>query len=307
MFGASSIRRALGTFLKNPTVNLMTIGTIAAALVVAGLYLALLQGMEGLSVGWGKNATLSLYLDENLKSDQWQQVHLHVEERVRKNSHGLPIDAVQLQTPNTLLERFKARGPKEEALVAGIDAEIFPATIEITLGSGFASLDAIASLAGFLEKMPQIQSVDYGQEEFQELAALLKLLRMVGAGIGLLLAGAIAFIIGNTIRLAVYARRDEIAILELVGATASFIRTPFLVEGVLWGLGGGLLASALLYLAHLVVAPSLNQRLSAFLGEFELLLFSAPLSLLLILAGMMIGLLGAATALRRFMESSLSA
>jgi cell division transport system permease protein len=112
-----------------------------------------------------------------------------------------------------------------------------------------------------------------------------------------------AFIVANTIKLAVYARRDEIAIQRLVGATRWFVRTPFLIEGAAWGLFGGLLAALIMWVADLVVAPELSRAAAVVLGDLDVRLFAPDVAAAIVGLGVVLGLIGSALAVRRFLDA----
>lgn len=288
------VEKAFASVRAAPGLTILTSGTIAAALVVLGAYVMGLQNLERLTLVWGRSATLSAYLSDQVEPSEWEAVRHQIES----------FDSVgraELVTPKQALERFRNRGPHAAALVEGVTEEVLPAQVEVTLQSGFADLNVVEAVAQSMAALPQVEEVDYGREEFDRLQALLDVLRYVGLVAGLLLALATAFIVSNTIRLTVYARRDEISILRLVGATGWFIRTPFLVEGALWGLLGGGLGVGALVLADVLLGPRATEAIADVLGGLDVDLFDAPVGLLLMATGLALGVGGSALAVRRFM------
>ena len=121
----------------------------------------------------------------------------------------------------------------------------------------------------------------------------------------MLIALATAFIVSNTIRLTVYARRDEIGILGLVGATAWFIRVPFVIEGAIWGGTGGAAASGILGVLDRSAAPSISRAVANVLGGLEVRLASADVLLAVIVGGIILGAVASGLAVRRFLELEL--
>jgi cell division transport system permease protein len=287
--------KALGSVRESPGISVLTSATISAALVVVGLYVMALQNLEGLALIWGRTATLSAYVDDAVPAEAHETLRRRIER----------LDGVERATvikPAEALERFAARGPQAAALVAGVAEEVLPAQVEIDLEGGFADLRAVEALASNVRRVAGVTDVDYGQEEFERLAALLDLLRWGGLFAGLLIALATAFIISNTIRLTVYARRDEISILTLVGATRWFVRTPFLFEGALWGLGGGLGAAVLLFIADLTLAPRVSLAIADVVGGLNVHLFTPSVGLGMLIVGVLLGILGSALAVGRFLD-----
>jgi cell division transport system permease protein len=121
--------------------------------------------------------------------------------------------------------------------------------------------------------------------------------RGLALGLGGVLGLAALLIVANTIRLAVYARRDELDILALVGASRTFVRVPFLLEGTIQGLLGGLLALAILFASYELLLPQLQYGLELVLGRAELGFFTTGDAILLVAAGAGLGLLGSITAM----------
>ncbi|MBI5510879.1 MAG: hypothetical protein HY903_19130 [Deltaproteobacteria bacterium] len=284
----SSIRGSLG-------ISALTAATIAAALLVSGFYAMALQNLENLALVWGRTATLAAYLDDSLPQSEWEETRAAVA--------GLPpVAKATLVLPAEALARFAARGPEARALVADVSADLLPAAIEVDLRAGFADLAVVERLAKELAALFGVSSVDYGQQEFERLRALLEVLRYGGLGAGILLLLATAFIVSNTIRLTVYARKDEIGILRLVGATRWFVRVPFLMEGAVWGLAGGGLAAATMWLAHLSFAARLSVAIAAVVGGLNVSLFDPTVAALVLGAGFGLGVLGSAFAVGRFLD-----
>jgi cell division transport system permease protein len=287
--------QALSSVRESPAVSVLTSLTIGAALLVLACYVTALDNLEGLALVWGRSASLALNLADDSTPTDWDEVRQKVVARAE-------VLHAELVTPKAALERFRARGVEAAALVEGVEPGVLPASIEITLRPNFTDLTALEALATELQRVPHVASADYGREEFERLRALLELLRYGGLCGGIFIALATAFIVSNTIRLTVFARRDEITILRLVGATPWFIRTPFLIEGALWGLGGALLATLLLAAGDVWLAPRLSLALADVLGALEVRLWTSDVALGVVGAGVLLGVLGSALAVRRFID-----
>jgi len=254
-----------------------------------------LQNLESLTLVWGRSANIVVVLSDGIEEEK--------QTNLTQGLITLPgVSGAKRITPTQAIERFKARGPKAAALVEGVSPDILPTTIELTLKTGFAQLKQIQELATQIQAMPSVEEVDYGQDEFEQLENLVMGLRYGGIGIGLLIFLATSLIVANTIRLNVYAHRDEISILKLVGATNWFIRLPFLMEGAFWGITGGFMASVLLWLIQQLAAPQISTLLADTLSGMELVVFTYPTALALIATGIILGTFGSGLAVRRFLE-----
>ena len=154
---------------------------------------------------------------------------------------------------------------------------------------------AIAALDG-------VETAKYGQDVVEHLFDITRLVRLFGVALMVLLAGATLFIISNTIRLTVIARRKEIAIMKYVGATDWFIRWPFLLEGIVLGFFGSILAFVALRLAYGIITTKVYDTL-AFFPLIPLYPFLNYVSLVLLVCGMVIGALGSTISLKRLLKA----
>ncbi len=196
-----------------------------------------------------------------------------------------------LVTPEQALAAFRDRGEEAAALVDGVRAQLLPASVEIEVTDDYATLEQVQTLARHVASLGGIHDVDYGREDHAKFSALSRVIRFGGAAAALLVALATAFIVSNTIRLTVFARRSEIGILKLVGATNSFVRLPFLLEGGIWGASGGGFAVLFLYVSDRIVSHELHVRL-----------FGPQLAYGLVTTGVLLGVAGAVLAVRRFLD-----
>lgn len=156
----------------------------------------------------------------------------------------------------------------------------------------------IIAVADALRKEPQVDEVREGREVAEKLQSLNKTVKWTGIAIGIFLLIASSLIIGNAVRLAIYARRQEIKIMQLVGATNLFIMGPFIVEGTIYGLLGGLLAFLLLFLGYSYLY---NHFPLSFLGLLPYQDISLPLFLLIFALGIIIGMLSSFISTRYFL------
>ncbi|HZD60779.1 MAG TPA: permease-like cell division protein FtsX, partial [Anaerolineae bacterium] len=206
------------------------------------------------------------------------------------------IKSVTYVSKDEALERLKKEF-KNSDLLDYINENPLPASLEVTLKDP----QKANQIADRLKGRPEITDIKHDREIVDKLLAVTKVARWFIAVFVGLLAFASLVLIANAIRLAIYARRKEVTIMRLVGASNWFIRWPFLLEGILQGFTGALIAIILLYVAKVTVMDNINRAL-VFLQigssqqEFYQLMFG------LIVAGAMIGAAGSAFALRRFLR-----
>ncbi|MEJ7811667.1 MAG: permease-like cell division protein FtsX [Gemmatimonadaceae bacterium] len=171
------------------------------------------------------------------------------------------------------------------------DAAFLPASIEVALRPGFRDPRAVKAVADRIAAMPFVDDVRYGAEFVQQLYGIRNVATATGIVLGVAFAAVAIIIIAATIRITVLARAREIAIMRLVGATDGFVRGPFLLEGLVTGVLGGVVALALLYLAYSLV------------GRFmEIVFLTAPHALAGLAFGGLIGFVGSALSVGRHLR-----
>lgn len=184
-----------------------------------------------------------------------------------------------------------------EGAEAFFDAPFLPASIRIRFDPAWANPDSMAVMQERLESFDRVDEVQYNQALLVAVQRNLRLITTVGAGAGLLILIASIFLVANTIRLTIYARRLLIRTMKLVGATDSFIRRPFLIEGLVQGLIAGGIAAAVLWLGYMTARgyiPDLSSR-TAFL----------PITVTsVVVAGMGLGWFGSYLSVRRFIRKA---
>lgn len=283
------------TFRDTPALCLLMVTTVGASLFLLGGYIAALQNLERLAWSWGRATAVNLYLADTLS--------LRDQNALLDSIRAKPeVAAANLVSPKEAMKRFRDSGAEAAGLVEGIPDAVLPATIEVDVDSHFSDLEQVEKLAQEFLTYPGIDEADYGQREFERLNDLLAALRILGVAFGIMVFAIAAFIVGNTIRIAVFARRDEIEILTLVGATADFVRAPFILEGALLGLLGGFLASGAL--SALERFLGLRLPLSPTLGGLDVVLLTPKLTLGLVTLGIALGATGAWVAVRRSLLDS---
>ena len=299
-----SLREAGRHFRRNWSTVLGAIVTIFLSLFVIGLFVmgsALINYLVG-SVE--DQVTIQAFLNDSADKSA-------VDALQRKIQGWDNVESVSYKSKDQALEEYKQTMSNRNAsdAVAALDGENpVPASLVITLTnpqeveSVATQLSGDADFKGVADDANDpSSSVQYGRETVERLFSVTYYLR-VGVAVLVLLLAFIAFVfINNTIRLAIAARRREIAIMRLVGASNGFIRGPFLAEGMLEALIGSLLAIAVLQLGSQVVLPKLQNSL-------QFLSFNLPLNVMLttygalLVAGLVLGLFGSAIAMRRFLR-----
>jgi cell division transport system permease protein len=265
---------------------------IAAALFVLGVFLTVTANLDALVARWSEAAELSVYLQDD--------VSLGDRAAVQRALRGDPsIRDVQFVTRDQALERFRRDFPDLAPAVPPAAAHPFPASFEARLAreaSNGASLDALAAR---LRTMRGVTDVRYDRAWLQRLQAIASLVGWGSAALGVILALAAALTVANVVRLALFSRRDEIQIMELVGAPLAFIKGPFIVEGILQGALGAVIAILALALATAVARGRVAAAAGGLIDPGAISGLPGPTAVLVIVGGMVVGCVGALFAARR--------
>jgi len=278
-----SLRDAFITFRRSPLLSALSVTTIAFSLFAFGLF-----GLVALNIRQA--------LD---KLDDRVEIRAFVVE-------GTPADLVDGATADieTFPEVQSARTVSQAEALARAKRElgefrdvfegaVLPASIDIKLKPGSRDPATVKRVAARVQAFAFLNDVRYGEEWISKLYRLRNLASIAGVVLGLAFAAVSVIIIGTTIRMAVLSRAQEISIMRLVGATDSYIRRPFLIEGFAKGVAGGLLALLLTWVASLLI----NRYI------VETAFFDERMAALGLLFGAMIGLIGSAISVGRHLRS----
>lgn len=276
---------SLQRMLRRPATTVMTWLVIAIALALpAGLFVSL-NNVDALSGGWEGAARLSLFLKDGVSDRDARELA----ETLGRREEVAKVDYI---SPEQALEEFRQSSGFGEVLDA-LDSNPLPGLLLVTPGFEHSQPGAVAALEADFAKLPAVDLVKLDMAWIQRLNSITELLRRMTLALAAMLGVGVLLIIGNTIKLAIESRRDEILVVKLVGGTNAFVRRPFLYTGLWYGLGGGLLAWVLVQGGLLWLSGPVS-RLSALYGsEFTLLGLGVINSLLLWLGGSLLGLGGA--------------
>jgi cell division transport system permease protein len=234
--------KAAQSVRQSVVMQLVAVTTIAVAVLVLAGLLTVLRNVDHVAARWVHDARLIAFLADDVTPTQLAAA--------AEAARGWPgvVDVATRSRAEARAELAEALGP-DGALLEAVDPAVVPASIELAVAPDHADAAGRRALADRLRALPGIGAVDevtYGADLLERLRGLRDLLRVGGLVVGLLVALAVVFIVSNTIRLALFARREELEIMQLVGATDGFIRAPCYLEGAFQGVAGGLLAVALL-------------------------------------------------------------
>lgn len=272
-----------------------SITSIAVSFVIIGIFILLIQHFNALVAEWKEQLEVAVFLDDQITP-------LQLEMLTRRIENEAAVKAFTFTTKEEALANFRRELKGQESLLEGLGDNPLPASFQLKIREGYQSPVALKGLSAFLSRLEGVEDVQYGQEWVERIAQAARLIRLLGIIIGSVLTLGSAMIVSNTIRLAVYARAQEIEIMRLVGATKAYIRTPFLVEGMLQGGLGAALALSVLFAAYRFVAPTFNLASPLFPTATGQGFLASSMMAGLVGGGAVIGALGSSIAVSRFLK-----
>ena len=287
------LRRSIRSVWENLYLNTVAASVIAASLLLLGVYIIVHTNLSTIVDTWNKDVHVSAYFADNLTEEE----RFLIRDRIHKYPEVIKVRYVSEQEAKQWLIS-EVEGIESTLNELGDNA--LPASLEITLSSEMSQPDLIAQFATKIETV-EFQSIDYGVEWVERFNAFLSLLQLLGSLVGILILLAATFLVSNTVHLVVYNRKSELEIAKLVGASRSFIVLPFIFEGAVQGLIGGLAATSGLWVIHNTLSTRLQEAINIEIAD-QLQFLPFNQLLMLNLVGMLLGTLAALIATYRFLR-----
>ncbi|MBK1721757.1 permease-like cell division protein FtsX [Thiocystis violacea] len=279
-----------------PLPSAMTVAVIGISLALPAALYVMTENLRAMAGGWDQTAAISLFL-------KFETDDAHANQLSRDLTTWSEIARVHLITREQALEEFRALGGFEEALEK-ITKNPLPAVLAIYPTSSYSAPGRLEALQNKLLKLPEADFARMDTLWLQRFQAILDLVQNASLLLGGLLGVGVLLIVGNTIRLEILNRRIEIEIMELVGATAAFIRRPFLYTGAWYGLLGGTTAWLLVTVAVLLLQQSVSKLASLYRSEFELAGLGLTATGAMLGGSILLGLIGSWLAVNRHLRGA---
>ena len=285
-----TFQRATDALLRAPYVTAVAVGTIYVALLLTGAFAATLGVGGRLVSGWAGEVPISVYLDPGASLEQARSAALAI----------APDAEVEAVPAAEAMRRLRVSLGAEGRVLDGLGDDALPPSVELRIRD--LSHERARALAIRLQEVPGAVEVDDGAVWVARLEALVDRAQKVGLLVLGLLGAATAILVSNTLKLAVYARRDEIDIMKLVGATNLYVSAPILLEGAIQGLVGAGLAAGTLWAVNLALLPRAQEALplAARLTPADVL--PGRLLAAMLVGGAVLGLVASAISLQRFLR-----
>ncbi len=286
-----TFREGLSGFRRAKLSSTIATVTIAISLVLLGLFVLLARNAARVVDEIRGRIEFELFLQPDLAETAARALE-------PKLTSLTGVGAVTFVSKDSAAAIFQREYGEDVVSVAGFNP--LPASYRIGLRPDYATSDSGVLLDSKLRRLPGVESVRYNKLFLAALDEKVSVLTYLSIGLGLIIAMSAIFLVSNTIRLTIYAKRFTIQTMKLVGATNGFIRQPFLIEGIVQGAVGGLLAAAFLYLAVAVLGPY-------YLGGARSLVRAEPAFYgLVVLVGMALGFVGSLISVRRFISTRIT-
>jgi cell division transport system permease protein len=286
------VTEAWSSLWRNRAAALLSLLTIAIATFVLGLFLIIAGHAQRTVDRWSRSAELSVYLRDEVSAEQRDAVRQML-------GADRSVAGIEFVSKTEALARFREAFPDLAPAADLVGDNPLPASFEVRLGPAGTGAAAAERLAARVARMPGVAEVQYDRRWLDRIVALAGFVRWAGLSLAAVLVLAAALTVTSVVRLSLHARRDEIEIMALVGAPIAFIRGPFVVEGMIQGGLGAVLALVLLRVALALAAPRLSALAAGLfeIGRIEFLSAAAVAGL--VLGGMAVGCVGGMVASRR--------
>lgn len=286
-------RETINSMKRNPWLSLASVVTVMVSLVILGYSIFFLANAANMAKSFESELEIGAFVQIEYTPEEVQDLKSQIEQ--------MPgVESVTLVTKEQALEEFgKTIGGSQGNIVSDVGGtNPFPdkLTVKVT------DPQNVKALASSLESNPGLYKVRYGQDFVDQLLKFTQWLRWIGFGVVAAFGVAAVVLISINVKMNVFSRRREIQIMKLVGASNSFIRWPFLIEGLALGLAGGTLAAVIVGLGYNWITVYVQSTLT-FLPVVQNELLFRQVSIGLLLGGMVMGALGSLFSLQKFLRA----
>ena len=285
------LRETYKSIRRNGFMSIASIATVAVSLMVFGIFLLMFLNSNNLAQHLEKQVQVSVYMQDDANQDELDATKVKLEKM-----DG--VVKVTVITKKEALERFKERLGDQQKILETLGGDNpFPNSFDVQVKSP----DDIKGITDKISALPKVETARFGQEVVEHLFHLTKVMRFGGVALVIFLAAGTLFIISNTIRLTVFARRKEVVIMKYVGATDWFIRWPFLLEGMTLGFLGAVIANFFLNISYSALLSTVHKTL-VFLPLVPVKPLMNYVTIFMLIIGTAIGALGSYISLRKFLR-----
>jgi len=287
----TALGRARRNFLDDWSLHTLAIASLVVAFLCLGATLLAVSNLNRIAQRWGSTQLLSLYLKDGTKNADVSQLQLVLE--------SLPeVSEVEYLSPSAAQQRFLEQ-TEDTGELTSLPADLFPASLEITIVRGTRK-ERLTEITGRLEQLAPVEEIETYQGWFEQLASVLRASQWAATILVFLVTICVIAVIGNTVRMAIAHRSEEIEVLKLCGATDSFVRMPFVFEGAIQGSAAALFSILLLLILYAIGRGQVASVFTTLTGV-PITFFNPLIAVAVVLGGGAAGALGSVLSLRRYL------
>lgn len=287
------LRSSFDHIIHNPVLNLLSILTLSLAYLIFNTSLLIYSNLEDAVKRWEKSFVIVAYINKNAKEEEIKKGM----EEIRNLGVIRNIDYV---SDEEALRRFREQLGSDAFLLEGIDSNPLPGYFVLT--PAIAGEEEIEKLINALHKIEVIEDVQYEKGVILKFLKALSTLKLLSFVLNLFILITVIFIVSNTIRLSLFARKDEIEIMKLVGASDAFVGAPYVIESLWQNILSILISIGFLYLLYTSLFQPISDSLSFLFGIQGFTFLKNNVIILVILLALMLGFSGSFISLRRYLR-----
>ena len=287
------VKKALADIRLNRFLNLITIITISLSILVVSVFLLFFENASRVIESWNQGGRAMIYLKDDFSMDMLPEL------KAKINALG-KIDEMVYISNTQALNKLKKEMSSRSTFLKTLKENPLPDALEITMQS-YDSFEQVQTFAQNIKAIDIVDDVEYGQGWLGKFLKIFNLFKITGYAMCSLFFLIALFITANTVRLAFYSRRLEVEIMRLVGATETFIKAPFYVEGLFQGFFGGILGLAVLLALYLTISTGITQTLASYV-YFDIRFLSVKIILLIIFGSTFLGWFGCYLSLKQILK-----
>lgn len=288
-----NFKRSVSDIKNNKFLHSITVITIMLSILIVGTFALFAYNAGELLEKWKSGIKLIVYLEDNISMSEINRTNLEI-------SDFSEVEKVVFVSAQQGLKDLKSSMSRQKGLFENLNENPLPDSFDVFLKRKYKDIKSLEVLAHKIEKFESVSEVEYGKEWIGRFAKLISFARLAALCMGGVFFMVTVFIVANTIRLALYSRKDEIEIMQLVGADEKFIKAPFYIQGLIHGIAGGIGGLFILLLLFLAFSANMNQDFASFIIKIRFI--SWQTGLVILLCSTIVGWLGCYISLKQFLK-----
>ena len=287
------VKKALADIRSNRFLNFITIMTISLSILIVSVFLLFFENASRVIESWNQGGRVIIYLNNDFTQDMLPQLKAQINTLTQ-------TDTMTYISKTQALDKLKKDMSSQSTFLNTLKNNPLPDALEIRMKS-YNSFEKVQKIAQNIKAIKIVEDVEYGQGWLGRFLKIFNLFKITGYAMCSLFFLIALFITSNTVRLAFYSRKLEIEIMRLVGATETFIKAPFYVEGLLQGFFGGIIGLVVLLISYLTISSGITQNLASYI-YFDIRFLSVQMIALIVFGSTFLGWFGCYISLKQILK-----